>query len=103
MHIQAHKPAEELFIPTKITFKQVEDIAIGNPVYPKPVKLAVPWSKVLLLVFEGKIDILVPIQVRESAKPGKHIIEGKLSFQGCTATICLPPKEQMLALALEIL
>lgn len=103
IHIQAHEPAEELLIPTRITLKEAEGLAMEEPVYPEPDELPVSWSEVTLLTYEGKIDILVPIQVAKDARPGGREVEGKLSFQGCTPGACLPPREQGFALALEIL
>ncbi len=102
LHIQAHKPAEELLIPTKISFKEAEGISLGEPVYPRPIKQPTSWSKVLLLVYEGRIEILIPIQVSKSVSSGMYQLEGTLLFQGCTENLCLPPKEQKFALTLNI-
>ncbi len=102
LHIQAHKPAEELLIPTKIKLKETEGITLGEPVYPEPIQLPTAWSKVVLLVYEGTIEILVPIQVSKGIVSGKHKIEGALSFQGCTESLCLPPQEQEFTLTLAI-
>lgn len=101
-HIQAHVPAEELMIPTNIALEKVSDISIGEPVYPEPDELPVSWSEVKLLTYEGKIDIAVPVQVAKDARSGPCKVEGRLSYQSCTANACLPPKEQKFALALEI-
>ncbi len=103
IHIQAHKPAEELLIPTIITLKETEGVTFGKPVYPEPEKLPTSWSKVELLVYEGKVDIQMPIQVVKNARLGKHDVEGTISFQGCTASLCLPPMKQEFTLTMEIL
>lgn len=102
IHIQAHKPAEELLIPTKISLKKIEGISFGEPIYPKPSVLPTSWSKIKLLMYEGKIEVLMSIQVEKLAKTGKRVIEGSLSFQGCTSQFCLPPKEQKFELTLMI-
>lgn len=98
IHIQAHKPSEELLIPTRITLKKIEGISFGEPIYPKPSTLPAFWSQVKLLVYEGIIEILVPIKVDKFVKTGKHVIDGSLSFQGCTSQFCLPLKEQKFTL-----
>lgn len=103
IHIQAHQPTEELLIPTKISLKETKDISIGKPVYPKPEKLTTSWSQITLLVYEGKIDILVPVQIAKEAKLGKREVEGVISFQGCTNSFCLPPRKQRFVLRLEVL
>lgn len=102
-HIQAYKPAEELLIPTRITFDEAEDIILGEPIYPEPVKLTATWSEVTLLVYEGETVIQVPIQISEDASIGKHEIKGILSFQGCTATSCLPPQNKRFSLTMGVL
>lgn len=102
IHIQAHKPAEELLIPTKITLKKIKGISFGELIYPKPSMLPAIWSQVKLLVYEKEIEVVVPIQVEKLAKTGKHVIKGSLSFQGCTSQFCLPPKEQKFVLTLTI-
>ncbi len=101
-HIQAHEPSEELMIPTKISLMKVEGISIGEPIYPEPKLLPVAWSEVKLLTYEGRIDIAVTVEVAGDAKPGPCKVEGKLSYQGCTASACFPPREQQFTLALEI-
>lgn len=103
IHIQTHKPAEDLLIASKIALENVEGISFGKPIYPDPKKLPTSWSPVTLLVYEGEIDIFIPIMVAKDAKSGKYVIRGILSFQGCTDTLCLPPKEQKFTLKLEIL
>ncbi len=101
-HIQAHKPAEELMIPTSIGFEGAKDITIGEPDYPEPQVMPVAWSEVKLLTYEGMIDITVSIQIAKDAKPGVREIGGKLKYQSCTANACLPPTEQKFYLKLEI-
>ncbi|MBI2611683.1 hypothetical protein HYW54_02980 [Candidatus Gottesmanbacteria bacterium] len=59
--------------------------------------------KVELLVYEGKIKIMMPTEVDKNAKSGKRPIEGMLSYQGCTATLCLPPKKQRFSLEVKVL
>ena len=103
IHIQAHKPAEDLLIPTNISLKDSGNVSFGQPVYPEPKRLPVSWSQVTLLVYEGLVNIQFPIQVAKNAKVGKHTIEGRLSFQGCTDQLCLPPKEQVFVLDTEII
>lgn len=102
-HIQAHKPAEELMIPTNIVLEGAKDLTVGEPVYPEPTELPVSWSEVKILTYEGKINIAVPVQVAKDAKLGGIKIVGKLSYQSCTANACLPPREQGFALAFEII
>lgn len=103
IHVQAHKPAEELLIPTKISLKEGGGLTFGQPIYPEPEKLPTSWSSVALLVYEGKIDILVPTQVTKVTRPGKYLVKGSLTFQGCTTQACLPPKQQEFALTLDVL
>jgi thioredoxin:protein disulfide reductase len=103
IHIQAHKPTEELLIPTKIALKETADISFGDPIYPEPEKLPTLWSEVELLVYEESIDILVPFEVSKNAKSGKSEVEANLAFQGCTATLCLPPRQQKFFVSFIIL
>ncbi|MBI2022813.1 hypothetical protein HYS97_03125 [Candidatus Daviesbacteria bacterium] len=102
IHIQAHKPAEELLIPTKIELEKKVGLSFGQPIYPKPKELPTSWSEVKLLVYEGKINILIPLEISKDAKSGEYLVKGNLSYQGCTAKLCLPPKSKQFTLALLI-
>ena len=97
--IMAHKPAEEFLIPAEVIFKPLDGVIIGEPSYPEPIKEKLEWSDTILLLYKGRIEVDVPIEV---ARNGMLELSGVISFQGCTANQCLPPKKQEFTLALEV-
>lgn len=87
MHIQAHKPADDLLIPTVLTFPEASGLQVHSIHYP-PGEELVAADKSRLLVYSGEFSIRVQIV----AAPGNHLAEGTLRYQACETNICQPPR-----------
>ena len=92
-HINANQPGDENMIPTTLTFdKPKTGIAFGKTIYPVPISVKVSYSDKPLKVHEGSTVITTPITIDpRKVQPGKITLKGKLRYQGCNATTCLPP------------
>jgi hypothetical protein len=101
-HIQSHEPAEPFLIPTSVQFDGTGEVEIGPVVYPNGEAERFDWSPVVLEVYRGTIDVIVPVEVAAGATPTLTTISGRLRYQGCTDTTCLPPAEAPLEVNLAI-
>ena len=95
-HIQSHAPRERFLIPTVLEVDAVGDVNVGPPVYPAPVVERFEWTPVELDVYRGRVDIEVPMEVGALAAGGTTIT-GRLRYQACTSTACLPPIQHAIA------
>lgn len=102
-HINAHKPLEEFLIPTVLMVDSLAGIETGSVKYPEPKQIKFTFSETPVLVYEGKIQLTTAVTVLPAAVPGKQILRGKFSYQGCNDQTCLPPKEVEFAIPFEII
>ena len=90
-HINAHKPNDPAYIPTNFQGQPMFGVTFSPARYPEPKAMKVSYSSEPLLVYTGKTLIAIPFTVAKTAKQGKCILTGVISFQGCNANSCYPP------------
>jgi hypothetical protein len=92
-HTNSNTPSDEYLIPLKLTWTtaggplQVEAVK-----YPKASLEKYPFSEKPLSVFSGTFEIVTDFKVAADAKPGQTTLSGKLKYQACNDSMCLPPK-----------
>jgi Disulphide bond corrector protein DsbC len=101
-HIESHRPNEPWLIPTVLGVEAPEGIAAGEVSYPEGVERAFDWSPSVLRVYRGTFELWAPVKVGLGASPGSVAVLAKLSYQGCTESLCLVPSEQSAEARLEI-
>ena len=80
-HIQAAKVLDDNLIPTKITLSPPSNIIVKDPIFPKPKSFQLKNSSSEMLVFSGKLDILLPVETSSTIKRGDYHIQGTLYYQ----------------------
>jgi thiol:disulfide interchange protein DsbD len=90
-HAQSRTPLEDFYI--KFDAKPDDNPALkfGEPVYPKGEEKTYP-SLGKLSVYEGRVVVRVPIEVKADAPPGPLKMTGKLKYQICDDKVCFPPE-----------
>lgn len=89
MHINSHTPSDEFLIPTAFSIPDGEAIKLESANYPGGTNITLPADpKTKLNVYSGEFVI----QAKIVAKPGNHLLQGKLRYQACNSSQCLPPK-----------
>jgi hypothetical protein len=89
LHINSHTPTSEFYIPTTLTFPADSGMRLDAAAYPAGALLTLPIDPgVKLSVYTGEFAI----QARLVAAPGDHLVQGKLRYQACSDSECLPPK-----------
>lgn len=89
LHIQSHKPSDEDFIPTEFSIPAGAGVRLDAATYPAGTLITLPIDpKMKLSVYTGEFVI----QARIAATAGDHLVQGKLHYQACDQTQCMPPK-----------
>ena len=88
-HINSHTPREEFLIPTTFSNPEGAGVRLDKAVYPAGTDFTLPLDPTnKLSVYNNEFTI----QARIVADSGSHLVEGKLHFQACDKSVCLPPK-----------
>ena len=90
-HTNSNTPSEDYLIPLRLTWEKglLEAVEVR---YPKPQMEKYSFSPKPLSVFTGDFEITTRFRVPPSATPGPGSVYGKLRYQACTSSACLPPK-----------
>jgi hypothetical protein len=89
LHINSNTPREDYLIPTTFSIPDGSGVKLKYTGYPAGTDIVLPIDpKTKLNVYTGEFII----QARIVAPPGNHLVEGKLHFQACNNSQCLPPK-----------
>jgi DsbC/DsbD-like thiol-disulfide interchange protein len=101
-HVQSHTPAEPFLIPTTVGLGRSDGLALGAPTYPEGEVERFEWSPVVLDVYRGAVEIVVPVEVETGANPGRRTVSGRVRYQGCTQNACLAPAETGVEVHLDV-
>ena len=89
-HINSHQPEDKYLIPLSVRWDSPQAEA-GKTQYPEPARERFSFSDKELSVFEGKFELQQTLRIKPEATRGFSSISGKLRYQACTQTECLPP------------
>jgi thioredoxin:protein disulfide reductase len=87
---------------TSISFEKASGITIGDIRFPDPVPVKTPFQKEPILLFEGTVPVRVTLDVDPAAPSGEYLVKGRLSYQACTTTACMPPSDTPIEVRLDV-
>lgn len=91
-------------VPTSIAIEENPVFKPAGPVAQPPVKKWFdPNFGIDTEYFEGDADFIIPVQVKESATPGRYALPVKVRFMVCSDTLCLPPQTKQFKAEVEVL
>lgn len=99
-HVQSHTPKEPFLIPTAVELIGSDGLDVGAASYPAGHTERFEWTPVELDIYRGTVEIVVPVTA--SATSGTATVTGRLRFQGCTESACLPPTEHPIHARVEV-
>lgn len=100
-HVQANPAAYPNLIPITLSLTPTPGVAVGAAIYPDPPKrLRLEGSGDQLLVYDGRLRIVVPI-ARYAAHAAPIRLQGSLRYQGCDHRHCLFPQTVPLVLTVD--
>jgi thiol:disulfide interchange protein DsbD len=92
-HLQS-ATAPRPYIATRLVVSPAEGLTFGPVRYPEALEIPAPAALGggTLSVYEGKVQLLVPVTVSETVTPGTREVELALTVQACDDKSCLPPR-----------
>lgn len=100
-HCNSNTPSEDYLIPLRLSWAPGV-LTVTGIVYPPPKMEKYQFSAKPLSVFTGDFDIVTKFKVAASAPAGGAELQGKLRYQACTNTLCLPPRTITITLPVEV-
>ncbi|MCC6262420.1 MAG: hypothetical protein IT169_02495 [Bryobacterales bacterium] len=100
-HVTSATPGDRYLKPLRISWEKGA-LESETPRYPKAVLRSYPFSQSKLSVLDGTFTIEQDFRVPANAPQGFGAITGKLHYQACTDTECLPPSTVPVRLSYDI-
>ncbi len=100
-HVNSHTPSDEYLIPLRLTW-DAQGLEVAGVEFPKPKLEKYGFSERPLSVFTGDFEVTTRFRVPAAAPPGPRTMAGKLRYQACNQTMCLPPRTLEVKLPVEI-
>jgi len=101
-HINANKVLQEYVIPTTLEPELPKGFKLVETIYPQGKLWKFDFSPERLNVYEGKVTLLLKLEVQNDAPLGTLKLPLRLRYQACNDTVCLPPVRKSLAAEFEI-
>ncbi len=101
-HIQANKLDDPYLIPTTVELDRTNAIIAHQAQFPAGHILKIAGMADPLMVYDGRIEVLIPIELSLAAQTGSHIIAGKLNYQACDNVRCFRPRELPFTVNIEV-
>jgi len=90
-HINANPATFDYLIATELTADKSEGLTFGKPIYPAAVSKTFKFADQPLAVYEGQVQIKLPVQAAPTAAKGNHTLSLHLRVQACDEEKCFPP------------
>jgi len=100
-HVNSSTPADEYLIPLKLSWDGAP-LATLDVAYPAPHMANYSFSKKPVSIYSGQFDVITRFRVPANAPLGPLVLAGKLRYQACNDSTCLPPKTVEVKLPVEI-
>jgi hypothetical protein len=90
MHINSHTPLNGYLIPTTFSILTSSHVRLESANFPPGTDITLPSApQTKLSVYTGEFVVEAHIVV---SQPGNHLVQGKLRYQACTVSQCMPPE-----------
>ena len=90
-HINANPATFDYLIATELTVDKSDGITFGKPVYPIAETRKFQFAEQPLAVYEGNVQIKVPLQSESNATKGNRTLSVRVRVQACDEEKCFPP------------
>jgi thiol:disulfide interchange protein DsbD len=101
-HINSDRPLEDYLIPTTLEFSPQPGVTFGKTTFPNSLVKKFAFSQSPLSVFEGTVRILTEITLDPGTKQEGIALQGKVRYQACDESTCLPPVQKLFRLSLAM-
>ena len=90
-HINANPATFSYLIPTAVSPGKAEGLLAGKPVYPLAQKKKFQFAEEPLAVYEGEVQIKLPLRVEANAGKGARSLLVDVRIQACDSEKCYAP------------
>jgi hypothetical protein len=90
-HVNANPATFDYLIATEVTVDKSEGLVFGKPVYPASEKKKFQFADQPLAVYEGSLQIKLPVQAATNSAKGKRSVGLHVRVQACDEEKCFPP------------
>jgi len=98
-----HGPVKEGdLIPTEFTFSDPSRINIRDILFPLTENKKFDYTSEPIAVFSGEIYVKASLTVPKGTPLGEQTLRGKLTYQACSVSSCLPPETIPLSISLTV-
>lgn len=101
-YIHGTRDEGEGLIPTLLSFQESPGVKLEGIKFPEPERKKFEFTSKPIEIFSGHILVHASLAVSGEAPLGDRVIKGKLSYQACSSTLCRPPEEVSVDLAISI-
>jgi len=92
------QPAPAGYTGLAVELEAEEGVEFGSPELPPPHEFRVDGLAEQFVVYEGRMEVVVPVAFNVARDRGPVPVRATVSYQACTATECLPPARVQLEL-----
>jgi hypothetical protein len=90
-HVNANPATFDYLIATELTADKSEGLSFGKPVYPAAATKKFQFAEEPLKVYEGDVQIKLPVTAAATAAKGSRSLALHLRVQACDEEKCFPP------------
>jgi hypothetical protein len=90
-HVNANPATFSYLIPTAVDPGKVEGVVAGKPIYPLAQKKKFQFAEEPLAVYEGEVQIRLPLRVEANAGKGARSLLVDVRIQACDSEKCYAP------------
>ncbi len=91
-HVQANPASQPYLIPLRLDLQEKPPLRLASPVYPAGKPHRLQGSDLDFSVYDGTIEVCVPVEATHGAATGDLAIVGSLRYQACDDRRCLRPQ-----------
>jgi hypothetical protein len=101
-HINANPATFSYLIPTAVNPGTTGGIIAGKPIYPTAQKKKFQFADEPLAVYEGEVQIRLPLRVEANAGKGAQSLPIEVRVQACDSEKCYAPDTLKTAIAIDV-
>jgi DsbC/DsbD-like thiol-disulfide interchange protein len=101
-HLQANPASEDYLVPTRLDLKTPAGVTVSKITYPPGKPYRLNGANNDLKTYDGNFEIGLLLKASRVARPGKHVLEGRLHYQACDSRTCLFPTSVSLTLTVNV-
>jgi len=89
-------------IPTEFAFAEESRIRIKDLVFPMTENKKFDYLSETVALFSGEVLVKGTLVIPQDLSQGEHVLKGKISYQACSASSCLPPGTLPLSITVRV-